>query len=86
MIRIGAALVFAVLASAALGQTPPASQSEAETPKAPPTVYNEQITLTYVPARDNQHRIPVGLRNWVLPQPAELRQRCGTHTFRKIGA
>ena len=37
MIRIGAALVFAVLASAALGQTPPASQSE-ETPKAPPTV------------------------------------------------
>jgi putative endopeptidase len=38
MIRIGTALVFAVLASAALGQTPSASQSEAETPKAPPTV------------------------------------------------
>jgi putative endopeptidase len=35
---IGTALVFAVLASAALGQTPPASQSEAGTPKAPPTV------------------------------------------------
>jgi putative endopeptidase len=35
MIRIGAALVFAVLASAAWGQTPPAPQSEAETPKAP---------------------------------------------------
>jgi putative endopeptidase len=38
MIRIGAALVFAVLAAAALGQIPPASQSEAETPKAPPIV------------------------------------------------
>jgi putative endopeptidase len=34
MIRIGTALVFAVLASAALGQTP-ASQSGAEVPKAP---------------------------------------------------
>ena len=39
MTRVGSALVFAVLASAALGQTTqtaPASQSEAETPKAPP--------------------------------------------------
>jgi putative endopeptidase len=38
MIRIGAALVFAVWASAALGQTPPASPSQAETPKAPPPI------------------------------------------------
>jgi len=38
MIRIGTALVFAVLASPALGQTPPASQSSAETPKAPPPI------------------------------------------------
>jgi hypothetical protein len=38
MIRIGTALVFAVLASAAPSQTPPTSQSEAETPQAPPTV------------------------------------------------
>jgi putative endopeptidase len=38
MIRIGTALVFAVLASTALGQTPPASQSETETPKAPPPI------------------------------------------------
>jgi hypothetical protein len=38
-IRIGAALVFAVLASAAtLGRTTPASQSDAETPKAPPPI------------------------------------------------
>jgi putative endopeptidase len=35
MIRIGTALVFAVLASAALGQTSPASQSGAEMLKAP---------------------------------------------------
>jgi putative endopeptidase len=34
--RIRTALLFAVLANVALGQTPPASQSEAETPKAPP--------------------------------------------------
>jgi putative endopeptidase len=38
MIRIGAALVFAVLASAALGQTTPASQSGAEAPKPPPPI------------------------------------------------
>src|ERR1700733_1371228 len=38
MTRMGSSLVFAVLASAALGQTPPASQSEAETPKAPPPI------------------------------------------------
>src|ERR1700733_8190202 len=42
MIRIGTAILLAVLASAAPGQapgqTPPASQSEADTPKAPPTV------------------------------------------------
>jgi putative endopeptidase len=36
MIRIGTALILAVLASTALGQTPPASQTEAETPEAPP--------------------------------------------------
>jgi hypothetical protein len=38
MIRIGTAILLAVLASAAPGQTPPALQSESETPKAPPTV------------------------------------------------
>jgi putative endopeptidase len=38
MIRIGTAILLAVLASASPGQTPPAAQSEAETPKAPPTV------------------------------------------------
>jgi putative endopeptidase len=36
MIRIGTALALAVLASAALGRTAPASQSGAEAPKAPP--------------------------------------------------
>jgi putative endopeptidase len=36
MIRIGTALVFAVLASTALGQSTPASHSSAETPKGPP--------------------------------------------------
>ena len=38
MIRIGTALVFAVLASAALGRTTPASQSDAAALKAPPIV------------------------------------------------
>src|ERR1700727_3826155 len=38
MIRIGTGILLAVLGSAAPGQTPPASQSEAETPKAPPPV------------------------------------------------
>ena len=38
MIRMGTALVFAVLASPALGQTIPGSQSGAEAPKAPPPI------------------------------------------------
>jgi putative endopeptidase len=38
MMRLGATLVFAALASAALGRTTPASQSGAEAPKAPPIV------------------------------------------------
>src|ERR1700691_5418578 len=38
MMRMGTALALAVLAHAVLGQTPPASQSEAETPKAPPPI------------------------------------------------
>jgi putative endopeptidase len=38
MIRIGTALVFAVLASSALAQTTPAPQSSAESPKAPPPI------------------------------------------------
>jgi hypothetical protein len=38
MIRIGTAILLTVLASAAPGQTPPASPSDAETPKAPPIV------------------------------------------------
>ncbi len=36
MIRIGRVILLAVLASAAPGQTPPVSPSEAETPRAPP--------------------------------------------------
>src|SRR5579862_4646814 len=38
MIRIGTALVFAVLASAALGQSTPSSHSSAETRQAPPPI------------------------------------------------
>jgi putative endopeptidase len=38
MIRIGTALVFAVLASTALGQSTPATHSSAETPKAAPPI------------------------------------------------
>jgi putative endopeptidase len=38
MIRIGTALVFAVLGSAALGQSTPASHSSAEMPQAPPPI------------------------------------------------
>jgi putative endopeptidase len=38
MMRMGTALLFAVLTNAVLGQTPPASQGEAETPKAPPPI------------------------------------------------
>jgi putative endopeptidase len=38
MMCVGAAVVFAALAGAVLGQTPPDSQGEAEPPKAPPPV------------------------------------------------
>jgi putative endopeptidase len=69
MIRIGAALVLAVLASGAPGQTPSASQSEAETPKAPPIVGSLDLSAIDQRADACSDLYQYACGNWIKDNP-----------------
>jgi putative endopeptidase len=70
IIRMGTAFVFAVLASAALGQTAPGSQSEAtETPKAPPIVGGLDLSAIDQSADACTDFYQYGCGNWIKNNP-----------------
>src|SRR6204780_1546800 len=74
MIRIGTAILLAVLASAAPGQTPPASQSEAETPKAPPTVGSLDLSAIDQSADACTDFYQYACGNWIKDNPVPEHQ------------
>src|SRR6202020_544181 len=81
MIRIGTAILLAVLASAAPGQTPPASQSEAETPKAPPTVGSLDLSAIDQSADACTDFYQYACGNWIKDNPVPEHQGRWVRSF-----
>jgi putative endopeptidase len=74
MIRIGTAILLAVLASAVSGQTPPASQSEAQTPNAPPTVGGLDLSAIDPSADACTDFYQYACGNWIKDNPVPEHQ------------
>src|ERR1700722_7942636 len=74
MIRIGTAILLAVLASAAPRQPPPASPSEAETPKAPPTVGSLDLSAIDQSADACTDLYQYACGNWIKDNPTPADQ------------
>jgi putative endopeptidase len=81
MIRIGTAILLAVLASAAPGQTPPASQSEAETPKAPPSVGGLDLSAIDPSADACTDFYQYACGNWIKDNPVPEHQGRWVRSF-----
>ena len=81
MIRIGTAILLAVLAGAAPGQTPPASPSEAETPKAPPTVGSLDLSAIDQSADACTDFYQYACGNWIKDNPVPEHQGRWVRSF-----
>jgi putative endopeptidase len=79
--RMGTAILLAVLAGAAPGQTPPASQSEVVTPKAPPTVGGLDLSAIDQSADACTDFYQYACGNWVKENPVPEHQLNWVRSF-----